>query len=496
LLKSQLAHAALPSVGWKSWLLSMRKQIFQPFIRENCSHLTASNREKLLSVLLKFEPLFNDTLGDWKLPPASFELKEGMKPYHGRPYPIPQKHKAILMKEIKQLCNIGVLEWQPSLQWASPTFIIPQKDSTVRTISDFRDLNKCIVRKPYPIFKISTILQELEGFTYATALDLNMGYNTIRLDPTTSEMCTIIFPWGKYFYKRLPTGFGGSVDIFQAQIMDLMASLDFLRAYMDDLLIITKQTLDEHLQKMETVLTRLRDAGLKVNVAKSLFCAHEIEYLGYVLTREGIKPQSKKVQAILALNPPNNFKELRHFLEMVQYYQDMWARRSEILAPLTDLVGECGETKTTRMNKWDPMHQQAFDKVKAAIAKETVLACPDFSKPFEIYTDASSTQLGAVLTQDNKPIAFFSRKLSKTQQKYSVTEIKLLSIVETPEEFKGMLWGQDIKVNTDHKNLTRDSLGLTSDRVYCWQLLLEEYAPGIINIKGIHNTVADAISQL
>ncbi len=197
-------------------------------IRENCSHLTASNREKLLSVLLKFELLFDGTLGDWKQLPVSFELKEGMKPYHGRPYPIPHKHKAVLMKEIKRLCNIGVLEWQPSSRWALPTFIIPKKDSTVRTISDFRGLNKNIVRKPYPIPQISTILQELEGVTYATAIDLNMSYYTIRLDPMASKMCTIIFPWGKYSYKRLPIGFGGSADIFQAQIIDLMASLKFV----------------------------------------------------------------------------------------------------------------------------------------------------------------------------------------------------------------------------------------------------------------------------
>jgi hypothetical protein len=109
--------------------------------------------------------------------------------------------------------------------------------------------------------------------------------------------------------------------------------------------------MDEHLQKMETVLTRLRDAGLKVNAAKSSFCAHEIENLSYLLTREGIKPQPKKVQAILALSLPNNIKELRHFLGMVQYYWDMWARHSEMLAPLTDLVGECRETNTTRLNK-------------------------------------------------------------------------------------------------------------------------------------------------
>jgi hypothetical protein len=137
-----------------------------------------------------------------------------MKPYHGRPYPIPHKHKAVLMKEIKQLYSIRVLEWQPSSQWALPTFIIPQKDSTEHTISDFREFNKHIVRKPYPIPQISTILQELEGFTYAIALNLNMGYYTIRLDPLVSEMCTIIFPWGKYSYKRIPMGFGGSADLF------------------------------------------------------------------------------------------------------------------------------------------------------------------------------------------------------------------------------------------------------------------------------------------
>jgi hypothetical protein len=119
-------------------------------------------------------------------------------------------------------------------------------------------------------------------------------------------------------------GFGGSADIFEAQIMGLMASLEFVRAHMDDLLIITRRTLDEHLQKIETALTRLPDAGLKVNVAKSSFCAHEIEYLGYILTREGIKPQPKKVQAILVLNLPNNVQELRHFLLTVQYYRDMW----------------------------------------------------------------------------------------------------------------------------------------------------------------------------
>jgi hypothetical protein len=122
------------------------------------------------------------------------------------------------------------------------------------------------------------------------------------------------------------------------------------------------------------------------------------------------------------------------------------------------------------------------------------LAYPDFSKT--IYTDASTMQLRAVITQDNQPITFFSRKLSEMQSKYSITKIELLAIVETLKEFKGMLWGQPIKVYADHKNLTRDALGLTSDKVYQWRLLLEEYAPKIVYIKMVHNTDVDAISRL
>ena len=191
------------------------------------------------------------------------------------------------------------------------------------------------------------------------------------MDPDASKICTIIFPWGKYSYKRLPMGIAGSPDIFQAEMMKLMESLEYVRAYIDDLLCISRESFDDHLDKLEEVLKRLRDAGLKVNADKSTFCALEIEYLGYVLSKDGIKPQSNKVQAILAIQPPKGVKQLRHFLGMVQYYRDLWARRSEMLAPLSDLVGECGEMKTTRKNKvkkkpwhWDSIHQIAFDNVK------------------------------------------------------------------------------------------------------------------------------------
>jgi hypothetical protein len=178
-------------------------------VREIFSYLDASDGEKLLSMLLKFELLFDGALGDWNLLPASIEIKEGMKPYHDRPYPIPHKHKAVLIKETEWLCNIVLFGWQPLTQWVLPNINVPKKDGTVHTISDFRELKKHIVRKPYPILKNSTTLHELEGFTFVTAHDLNMCYYTIRLDPAaSSKICTIIFPWRKYSYKRLSMGLG------------------------------------------------------------------------------------------------------------------------------------------------------------------------------------------------------------------------------------------------------------------------------------------------
>jgi hypothetical protein len=157
---------------------------------------------------------------------------------------------------------------------------------------------------------------------------------------------------------------------------------------------------------------------------------------------------------------------------MVQYYRDLLARRSNMLAPLASLVGECGQIKVTKSKGtkkvpwyWDKVRQIAFDNVRATITKEVVLAYPDYSKVFEIYTDASSKQLGGVITQGIGPIAFFSWKLSVVQHNYSVTKIELLAIVKTLKEFQGMLWSQPIKVFDDHNNLMRDALGRTLDQV-------------------------------
>jgi hypothetical protein len=175
-----------------------------------------------------------------------------------------------------------------------------------------------------------------------------MGYYTIPLDPDASKIFIIIFPWVKYSYLRLLVGTAGSHDIFQAKMSKLMVALDFMRTCLNNLLCITKASLDDHLDHLRLVLTRLREVGLRVNAPESKFFAIEVEYLAYILTMTDIKLQPNKVQAILAITPPKQGKVLRRFLGMVQYYRDLWARCSEMLAPLTSLVGECDHTKVYR----------------------------------------------------------------------------------------------------------------------------------------------------
>ncbi len=455
---------------------------------ESQEHLSKEEQKKLLEVLMKYEDLFDGTLGAWTHPDYKIELKEGVKPYHARSFPVPKVHYETLKKEVERLCDVGVLKRVNRSEWAAPTFIIPKKDGKVRFVSDFRELNKRIKRHPYPVPNIQDMMLNLEGFQYATALDLNMGYYHVRLDPESRKLCTIILPFGKFEYQRLPQGICNGPDIFQEKMAELFDGIEFVRAYIDDLLILTKGDHDDHLEKLEVVLQKLTTAGLKVNAPKSFFSRGELEYLGYLITREGIKPIPKKVQAIQKIAAPTNKKELRSFIGVVNYYRDMWIRRSHLLAPLAELTSKSAKWK------WEEIHEKSFRDIKNVIAREVMLAYPDFTLPFDIHTDASHTQLGAVISQKGKPIAFYSRKLNPAQTRYTTTERELLSIVETLKEFKNILLGHKLVVYTDHKNLTCKNFN--TERVMRWRLVLEEFGPELKYIKGENNIVADALSRL
>jgi hypothetical protein len=460
----------------------------------SCTNLSNADQSALYEVLKGFESMFDGKLGEWRMEPISIKLKKDARPVHARAYTIPKIYETTVKNEIEQFVERGILRKVNRSEWASPTFIVPKKLNVgqdipaARVVVDFRRVNEMIVRYPYPVPKIQHLLMTLEGFQYATSLDLIQGYHQMPLDDNAKKICTIVLPWGKYEYTRLPMGIKLAGDAFQQRMNDLLGHLPYVRCYLDDILIVTKGDWKDHLKAITTVLEVMEGAGLKVNAEKSFFGRKELDYLGYHISQDGIRPDVKKVEAIKAIAPPKTRRQLRSFIGMINFYRDVWKKRSHLLAPMTKLMS------TKIPFKWTDEEQKAFDEIKNHISAESLLTYPNFDIPFDVYTDASDRQLGAVILQEGKPIAHFSRTLNPAQRNYTVTDKETLSIVELLKEYRNILYGHKIRVYTDHKNITQPNIA--SQRIMRWRTIMEEFAIELIYVKGSHNEAADALSRL
>ena len=455
------------------------------------THLTEQQRKDLYEVWKVNEGLFSGKVGRF---PRDFHLDvdPNVEPYcQTRPYPLNAQHLQLLKEELDRQEAMGIIsKCHEATRWCMPMFIRPKKDGTIRTVHDFRALNRAIIRKKHTLPRIEDILMKTQEYKFITKIDVSMQYYTFYLDEESRWYCVFITPFGKYFLNTLAMGLVQSGDYAQAAMEETLRDLlDRVDVYMDD---IKYQDMEwkSHLQMTHEVLRRLREMGFTVNPLKCEWAVKETDFLGYMLTPTGAKPWTKRIEPIMAMQPPKTVTELRRFIGMINFYRPMFRRRAHVLAPLTSLT----KAKPQAFKSlWKEEQDNAFKAVKSVIAKDVLLRYPDLNSPFVIETDASDYQLGAVIKQHGQPIAFYSRKLTKSQQKYSTIEKELLSILEVLEEYRSLLWGREIILKTDHKNISYDSM--KSNRVKNWRLLVEDFGPKILYYPGKLNLEADTISR-
>ncbi len=279
------------------------------------------------------------------------DIDPNAKPVHSRPYHVPWIHLKTFKKELDHLDKIGVLASQQESEWASPSFIIPKKDGRVCWISNLRQLNKVIRRKQCPMPIITDILCKHSGYKFFTKLDISMQYYTFELDKESQDLCTIITPFFKYKYLRLLMGHKCSPDIAQAAMENVLSDIENANVYIDDVGAFSNDW-DHHVYLLATILRQLCENGFTINPLMCEWAVKETDWLGYWLTRQGLKPWKNKIDAILHMDRPCNATELRMFIGCVNYYCDMWPSCAHILKLLTDQSSFKKES-SYQMDRWN-----------------------------------------------------------------------------------------------------------------------------------------------
>lgn len=452
--------------------------------------------EELIKLFNKYEDCIAksiNSLGKVNNFEMSINLSDD-KPIHFRPYRVPYSDREIMRKTIEELIQGGIIRDSGSA-YASPALLVNKKDGEKRLCIDYRALNRITVKDKYPMPRIEDLIDRLKGYTYFTSLDLKCGYYQIKMEDASIHKTAFTTEDGHYEFLRLPFGLVNAPSYFQQMINKILGNLRFDRviSYLDDLLLLGA-TIDENIELLEIVLKKFREHGLTLNLKKCHFLKTEIEFLGYKISKDSIKPSDNKIEAVKKFPTPKTVHQVRQFLGLISYFRKFIKDCAVLSSPLSNLLKK--ETPWS----WNQHQENAFQILKSSLTSDNILFIFDPNKESVLYTDACRDGIAGILMQvtdqGEKPVHFYSRQTSDDEKKYHSFELELMAIVASLQKFRLYLLGSHFKIVTDC-SAVRHALSKKEiiPRIARWVLSTQEFDFTTVHREGMRMQHVDALSR-
>jgi len=448
---------------------------------ESISHLDTGQQKSLLDTLDKYAECFVDRPGYTEVVTHKIMLKDGFKPKRLPAYRIPEELKSEVDKQIQEMLKNGVIRTSTS-SMASPLICVLKNRNGcngIRLAVDYRYVNSYTHDDAYPLPDLQTIFQKVGRSNWISVCDCRSGYWALPMFEDHKSLTAFVCDAGVFEFNRAPFGLKGSGCSFVRAITEILRSVkDFTDSFVDGV-AVHSDVWKEHICHIDNFLAKIQSSGLTVNLKKCKWAQNQVKFCGKIIGSGKQFADPEKLQVVREMEPPKTKKELRRILGFFSHFRGHVQDFARVAIPLTDLTSKRYHIAVS----WDESQQQAFDELKCLLQKATEepLYTIDFSKPFNLFVDASSFMVAAALTQTDPkgnelPIAFSSTKLDATQNKWSTIEKEALAALIALKRYRTWLFSSKVTLFSDHNPLSylKESAP-KSAKLIRWSLALSEF---------------------